>query len=128
VSFHLADLDAAAVKVTAAYSKHRRDDILPLRRNVAEAVAVFIAGKPADARLFAVPPRTAEMVQTDLAAAREAWIKDAETKQEREARRATAFLADADGSGRVVDFHALRHYAASRIMPSCTPWLTCFPR
>jgi len=117
-SFHLAGLDAATVKVTAAYSKHRRDDILPLRRDVAEAVAVFIAGKPVDARLFAVPPRTAEMIQTDLVAAREAWIKDAETKQEWEARRATTFLADTDGSGRVVDFHALRHTFITRLARS----------
>jgi len=117
-SFHMADLDAATVKVTAAYSKHRRDDVLPLRRDVAEAVAAFTAGKPADARLFAVPPRTAEMIQTDLAAAREAWIKDAETKQEREGRRATAFLADTDGSGRVVDFHALRHTFITRLARS----------
>jgi len=117
-SFHLADLDAATVKVTAAYSKHRRDAVLPLRRDVAEAVVVFIAGKPADARLFAVPPRTAEMIQTDLAAAREAWIKDAETKQEPEACRATAFLADTDGSGRVVDFHALRHSFLTRLARS----------
>jgi integrase len=117
-SFNLADLDAATVKVTAAYSKHRRDDVLPLRRDMAEAVTVFIAGKPADARLFAVPPRTAEMIQTDLAAAREAWIKAAITRQEREARRATAFLADTDGSGRVVDFHALRHTFITRLARS----------
>jgi integrase len=117
-SFHLADLDAATVKVTAAYSKHRRDDILPLRRDMAEAVATFIAGRPTDARLFVVPPRTAEMIQTDLAAAREAWIKDAETGQEREARRTTTFLADVDGSGRVVDFHALRHTFITRLARS----------
>ena len=117
-SFHLADLDAGTVKVTAAYSKHRRDDMLPLRRDMAEAVAVFLASKPADARLFAVPPRTAEMIQTDLAAAREAWVKAAITRQEREARRATAFLADTDGSGRVVDFHALRHTFITRLARS----------
>jgi len=29
---------------------------------MAEAVAAFIAGRPADAPLFAVPPRTAEMI------------------------------------------------------------------
>jgi integrase len=85
---------------------------------MAEAVAVFIAARPADARLFAVPPRTAEMIQTDLAAAREAWVKGAETKQEQEARRATAFLADTDGSGRVVDFHALRHTFITRLARS----------
>jgi len=84
----------------------------------AEAVAVFIAGKPADARLFAVPPRTAEMIQTDLAAARKAWIKDAETKQAQEARRATAFLADTDGPGRVVDFHTLGHSLLTRLARS----------
>jgi len=58
------------------------------------------------------------MIQTDLAAAREAWIKDAETKQGREARRTTAFLADTDGSGRVVDFHAPRHTFITRLARS----------
>ena len=58
------------------------------------------------------------MIQTDLAAAREAWIKAALTRQEREARRATAFLADTDGSGRVVDFHALRHTFITRLARS----------
>ena len=117
-SLRLADLDAATVKVTAAYSKHRRDDVLPLRRDMAEAVATFVAGKPADGRLFAVPQRTAEMIQADLAAAREAWLKAAGITAEQEASKAAAFLADADGSGRVVDFHALRHTFITRLARS----------
>jgi integrase len=117
-SFRLADLDAATVKVTAAYSKHRRDDVLPLRRDMAEAVATFIAGKPADTRLFAVPQRTAEMIQADLAAARKAWLKAAGIRAEQEASKAAAFLADAAGSGRVVDFHALRHTFITRLARS----------
>jgi hypothetical protein len=40
------------------------------------------------------------------------------TREEREARRATAFLADTDGSGRVVDFHALRHTFITRLARS----------
>ncbi|MBM4017508.1 MAG: hypothetical protein FJ288_04125 [Planctomycetes bacterium] len=53
-----------------------------------------------------------------MAAAREAWIKAAGIKEEREARRATAFLADTGGSGRVVDFHALRHSFLTRLARS----------
>jgi len=117
-SFSLADPVEATVKVAAAYSKHRRDDILPLRRDVAEAVAVFIEGMPADDRLFAVPDKTAEMIQTDLAAARDAWIEEADTDKEREARTKTTFLSDKDGSDRVVDFHALRHTFITRLARS----------
>jgi integrase len=35
-----------------------------------------------------------------------------------EARRTTAFLADTDGSGRVVDLHALRHTFITRLARS----------
>ena len=58
------------------------------------------------------------MIQADLAHAREAWIKAATTRREEDARRATAFLADVDASGRVVDFHALRHTFITRLARS----------
>jgi len=54
-SLDLADLDKASVKVAAAYSKHRRDDIVPVRRDLAEILVAFLKGRPAGVRLFAVP-------------------------------------------------------------------------
>jgi len=86
-SFDLADLDNASVCVKAAYSKHRRDDILPLRPDLAEQMAAYIAGKPADAPLFGVPDKPGRMLKLDLAAAGIPYRTD-------------------EG---VVDFHSLRH-------------------
>ncbi|NQT54511.1 tyrosine-type recombinase/integrase [bacterium] len=40
----LGDLDKARVVVEAGYSKHRRRDVLPIRRDVAEAVAAYTKG------------------------------------------------------------------------------------
>ena len=46
-------------------------------------------------------------------AARAAWLEDAPTAEERQAREWQSFLSCRDTAGRVVDFHALRHTAGS---------------
>ena len=117
-SFLLADLDKATVKVSAAYSKHRRDDLVPLRRDFAQAVAAFLKGWPATAPLFSVPDRTADMLRSDLEAARQAWLKEARTPEEREEHEKTYFCTAVDSSGHVVDFHALRHTFITRLARS----------
>jgi len=116
--FDLADLDSAAVKVQAAYSKHRRDDVVAMRRDFALIVAVFIEGRPADAALFTVPDRTADMLKADLAAARDAWLQESATAEECYERFGTDFLAYRDGSDRMADFHALRHTFITRLARS----------
>ncbi len=117
-NFLLADLDKAAVKVLAAYSKHRRDDLVPLRRDFAQAMAAFLKDRPADSPLFTVPDRTADMLRSDLDAARQAWLKEAGTPHEREEREKTYFCSPVDASGHVVDFHALRHPFITRLARS----------
>ena len=89
-SFYLSKLDGAKVVVEAAYSKHRRRDVLPIRRDLAEAVAAFIEGKsPAEPLFPTMPPRPAKMLLVDLANARP-WIPETDTK------------------GRILDFHCTR--------------------
>jgi len=117
-SFSLADVKKASVKVAAAYSKHRRDDLVPLRRDLAEAVAAFINGRPKDAPLFAVPDRTADMIRADLAAARDAWLQESATAEDCYERFGTGFLTSRDTSGHVADFHALRHTFITRLARS----------
>ncbi len=109
------DADNPTVTVEAAYSKHRREDILPLRANSAAALAEFMASKLPTASAFAMPPGTelAAMLREDLAAARQAWMESHRQPQERTEANETAFLLPVDDSGRVVDFHALRHTAGS---------------
>ncbi len=84
------------VTVAAAYSKHRREDVQPLRADTAEAVRVYLRGRPADELLWPVrsSDRTAAMLEEDL---REAGI-----------------LYKVDG--RVADFHALRHTFISNLV------------
>jgi integrase len=117
-SFDLADPDKAGVKVAAAYSKHRRDDVVPLRPDLAHAAATYIAARPTRGLLFQVPHRTAEMLTTDLRRARAWWIKETPDRVERRDRRRSSFLATRDDSGRVVDFHALRHTFITRLARS----------
>jgi integrase len=117
-SFDLVDLDVATVKVQAAYSKHRRDDLVPLRADFAQAVAIFIEGRPRSVRLFNVPSRTADMLKADLLRARRAWLEEAKTPQERKTREDSSFASSTDGSGHVVDFHALRHTFITRLARS----------
>jgi len=83
------DAKLSTVKVNAAYSKHRREDVQPLRSDVAEVMRQYVAGKPIHQRLW---PGTwakaaAEMVRLDLGA---------------------AGIPYRDDNGRLFDFHALR--------------------
>ena len=86
------------MKVAAAYSKRRREDIVPLRSDIARAVAAFLADRPANAPLFAMPKKPALMLRADLKA---------------------AGIPYRDKSGRVIDFHALRHTFITRLARSC---------
>jgi integrase len=94
------DLNGQTVTVLAGYSKHRREDILPLRPDTAGELRMFLAGKTPDAQVFRVPGKPAKMFQADLAATEE---KD---ESGNVAKKAIPYMDDA---GRYADFHALRH-------------------
>ena len=114
-SFNL-DGDNPTVAVAAAYSKHRREDVLPLRADTAADLRAFLSAKMPGAAAFAIPHdrhESAAMFTQDLAAARVAWLADAPTPQDRQAREKTGFLLSPDHSGLVVDFHGLRHTCGS---------------
>ena len=104
--------DPPTLTVQASYSKHRRTDILPLRRDFAQRIREWLTTRPRRSPgqpLFAITGKhTAEMLQKDLARARQAWIKEAHDDRERCRREKSSFLARQDENGRVVDFHALR--------------------
>lgn len=106
------DTNPPTITVEAGYSKRRQKDVLPLRRDFAERLREWIAGKPdvkATDRLFAIGGgRTSDMLQQDLTFAREQWIEESETDDERERREKSSFLAYEDDHKHVVDFHSLR--------------------
>jgi integrase len=102
-SFDLRDLGKARVAVEAAYSKHRRRDVLPIRRDLAEAIARFTEGRPPAEPLFPdLPQRTAEMLRVDL-------------------DNAKPWIPYCDAAGRRVDFHSLRTTYITRLARAGVP-------
>lgn len=101
----------ATVTVEARNSKRRRQDELPIRPETAAAIQLHLAAKHPGARAFTMPERTriAKMLRQDLKAAREAWLDEAATAEDRAERERSMFLAERDDAGGVVDFHGLRH-------------------
>ena len=99
-SFDLA-ADPSTVMVKAAYSKHRRDDVQPIRPDLAAALRPWVAGKPPGRPVFGnLTKHTAYLVRADLEA---------------------AGLPYRDASGRVADFHALRHSYITALAMSRAP-------
>ena len=103
----------------AAYSKHRRRDVQPLRLDLADVLRDHLAGMAPDTPAFDLPNRfnenAARMLRADLQAARTAWREEAEAPDERAERNRSDFLAYVDHAGRYADFHALRHSFISNL-------------
>jgi integrase len=114
-SFEL-DGNPASVKVAAAYSKHRREDILPLHGSLVERLRPWLRYKPAGQLVWpgtwAKSKEAGVMLRADLDRARDAWIQEAvKANDEHEVKRReqSSYLAYRDADGRYADFHALRH-------------------
>ncbi len=83
--------DPPVVRLAAASSKHREDDILPLRSDLAEALRSWIGDTPPDAPLW--PGR---------------WARDYSAAKILRRDLEAAGVAYRDASSRVADFHSLR--------------------
>ncbi|MCA9231910.1 MAG: tyrosine-type recombinase/integrase [Planctomycetales bacterium] len=116
------------VTVTAAYSKRRRQDVVPLHPEVATRVKSWLATKKessASEPVFnLVAPggglrRTSKMMKLDLERARQAWIEGAKkNKKERKRREESDTLKYEDEQGMYADFHANRHTFISNLAKS----------
>jgi len=116
-SFEL-EAEPPTVTVEAGYSKHRREDVQPIRRDLADLLRPWFKGKQRGKPVFKIPSKTAKMMRADLEAGRNAWLEDAPSKKVRKEREKTPFLKYRDAAGRVADFHALRHTYISRLVRS----------
>jgi integrase len=102
-SFDL-DRQPPTVTVEAAYSKHRRQDVLPLRPNLVPALQVWLGENPAGCPVW--PGKWAKaklaglMLKRDLKAAGVAYV---------------------DEDGRYADFHSLRHTFITRLAMANVP-------
>ncbi len=119
-SFRLLN-DPPVVVVAAAYSKHRREDRVPLHSDLVIRLGEWLTGRPRGERLW---PGTwsvydsAKIIRKDLDAARRAWVAEAPTPAERQSREASDFLAYKDRTGAKADFHALRHTFVTNLVKS----------
>ncbi len=116
-SFDL-DADPPTITVQAAYSKHRRKDVQPIRRDLANLLRPWLETRAAGQPTFTMPDRAAKMMQKDLTKAREKWVEEAKSPEARKQRDDSYFLVYQDSAGLVADFHALRHTYVSRLVRS----------
>ena len=111
--------DPPTITVQAVYSKRKRTDTQELHPDVVTYLSKWLeetAPAPTDL-LFPVSAkvpggverRTSKMMRRDLAAARQTWLANAETDDERAVREQSDFLRYKDSQGRFADFHANRH-------------------
>ncbi|MEK6677035.1 MAG: site-specific integrase, partial [Planctomycetota bacterium] len=112
------DSDPPTVAVSAAYSKHRRRDVQPIRIDLAEIIRPWLENKAAGESVFQLPDKAARMINVDLRCARARWIKEVASKAQRRLRLKTDFLKTTDHDNRVCDFHALRHTYITRLVRS----------
>ncbi len=107
-SFRLDD-DPPSIALQASHSKRRRDDLQPIRIDLAELLRSWLAGKSDQSVVFQpMPEKTGLMIQADLRRSRARWIRSVVDRKERRKRRSSDFLSVVDDSGQIVDFHALR--------------------
>lgn len=103
------DLKEFTVTVNAGYSKRKREDMLPLRSELAELLKEFFKNKMPGTKAFGgsyrqLTDKTALMFRTDLVATE---VKDTDGNI---IIKAIPYLDDA---GRYADFHSLRHTTSS---------------
>ena len=91
------DFQGNTVTVRAAYSKNRRQATLPLKPETCGEIRDLVCGKLPNARVFAMPSKPVDMLKGDLE---------------------LVGIDYKDESGRVVDFHALRHTFGSLLASS----------
>ncbi len=108
------DFDDLTVTVKAGYSKHRREDTLPLRQDTATVLKEFLGNKTPMTRAFGgthkrLTIRTADMLKADLAAT---GVTD---NNGNVLEPAIPYIDDA---GRQADFHSLRHTTGSLLAAS----------
>jgi integrase len=111
-------LSEAGAERLAAYSKRRRQDEQPIRRDLADALAPWLESRSPGQPVFNMPDKPVVLIKADLAAARQAWLNEARRPEDRKEREGSDFLAYRDSAGRVADFHSLRHTYVSRLVQS----------
>jgi len=98
--------------VAASFSKRRKNDVIPLRSDLAERIKNWLSTrtklKDQEPLIGISNKRTGEMLRKDLAFARKTWLASIVDKELRKKAEESSFLCFVDAQGRYADFHALR--------------------
>ena len=117
-SFNFDNEKCATVTVDACYSKHRRQDILPLHPSIVQKLKDWLASKspqvnellfPISHRCGGVERKTSKMMCFDITAAKTFWAVESATPDEEKQRLESDFLQYLNKKGLFADFHCLRH-------------------
>lgn len=109
---------AKMVTVAPGYTKNKKGAVLPLTGDILKELRVLTQGKKSSDPLFRrITSETAKMLRADLKDARQKWLSEAKTPQERQAREESDFLKAQTDDGEL-DFHALRHSFATMLTAS----------
>ncbi len=112
------DQQSPTVTVEAAYTKNGRQDVIPLHPVIADRLRTWLDSKESrnpDTPLFPlITPKghfrkTAKMMKRDLGVARDKWIGEAKTEEERQRRKDSDFLKYQNEDKLFADFHSNRH-------------------
>jgi integrase len=107
------DTKPPQLTLAASFSKRRKNDVIPLRSDLAERIKSWLASrtkhKDQEPLLRITNKRTGEMLKKDLAFARKAWLATSVDKDLRKKAQESSFLSFIDSQGRFADFHALRN-------------------
>ena len=101
-SFRLSD-DPPVIACEAGYTKNGRQAEQPISEALSRLLRTWLATRPADRPVFALPERTAEMIRVDLGAAG----------------------IDSETASGVIDFHALRGTYVTHLVSSGASVKTC---
>ncbi len=114
--FHLKD-GRPFVKVISGDTKNRKVAHQYVDDDLAADLRQHLRNKLPGAAAFSLPSThdMADMLRTDLEAARRLWLRSTDDPEERANRETKLFLTPANEAGEVLDFHALRH--------TCGAWL-----
>lgn len=106
------------VTVPATVAKSRRERVVPLKVDTATGLKAILKGKHPAAPIFKMPRPESVVIalRADLAVARAAWIKEAETPEGQTKREGTKYLEPQDEADRYLDFHSLRLTFATNLI------------
>jgi integrase len=115
------DFENRTVTVIDAYSKNRKESILPLRPKTATELKAFFKGKLPAVKAFGgsykqLTDRTADVLKLDLAAADIKYIKDGFFFDFHAHRHETGTLLAASGASPAVAQSIMRHSSVSLTM------------